>query len=250
MQSRGPGGVGVLIRREKGGYGADLTTCREAVSVMKRQELFLAMHRAMLEALGPSGWWPADSAFEMAVGAILTQNTNWANVARAIDNLKASGAFSAQGLFALPAAELAELIRPAGYFRVKAARLRNLLALIVQDLGGDITTLADQGLDAARQTLLAVRGVGPETADSILLYGLSLPSFVVDTYTARICSRHALAAEDAGYEELRELFMDALPEDVALYNELHALLVRVGNGWCRPRAPRCETCPLGAFLPA
>lgn len=203
----------------------------------------------MLDALGPSGWWPADSAFEMAVGAILTQNTNWANVVRAIDNLKAAGRFSAEALYALPADELAELIKPAGYFRVKAVRLRNLLALIVQELGGDITTLAERGLDAARELLLAVKGVGPETADSILLYGLSLPSFVVDTYTARICNRHALAPEDAGYEELRELFMDALPEDTALYNEFHALLVRVGNGWCRPRAPRCDTCPLGAFLP-
>lgn len=203
----------------------------------------------MLDALGQSGWWPADSAFEMAVGAILTQNTNWANVVRAIDNLKAAGRFSAEALYALPADELAELIKPAGYFRVKAARLRNLLALIVQELGGDITTLAERGLDAARELLLAVKGVGPETADSILLYGLSLPSFVVDTYTARICNRHALAPEDAGYEELRELFMDALPEDTALYNEFHALLVRVGNGWCRPRAPRCDTCPLGAFLP-
>jgi len=216
---------------------------------MKRWELFLAMHRAMLDALGPSGWWPADSAFEMAVGAILTQNTNWANVVRAIDNLKAAGRFSAEALYALPADDLAELIKPAGYFRVKAVRLRNLLALIVQELGGDITTLAERGLDAARERLLAVKGVGPETADSILLYGLSLPSFVVDTYTARICNRHALAPEDAGYEELRELFMDALPEDTALYNEFHALLVRVGNGWCRPRAPRCDTCPLGAFLP-
>lgn len=203
----------------------------------------------MLEALGPSGWWPADSAFEMAVGAILTQNTNWANVARAIDNLKAAGRFSAEALYALPVEELAELIRPAGYFRVKAARLRNLLALIVHELGGDITALADGGLDAARERLLAVKGVGPETADSILLYGLSLPSFVVDAYTARICNRHALAPEDAGYEELRELFMDALPEDTALYNEFHALLVRVGNGWCRPRAPRCDSCPLGPFLP-
>ncbi|UJX39858.1 endonuclease III domain-containing protein [Desulfovibrio sp. JY] len=216
---------------------------------MKRRELFLAMHRAMLDALGQSGWWPADSAFEMAVGAILTQNTNWANVVRAIDTLKTAGRFSAEALYALPADELAELIKPAGYFRVKAARLRNLLALIVQELGGDITTLAERGLDAARERLLAVKGVGPETADSILLYGLSLPSFVVDTYTARICNRHALAPEDAGYEELRELFMDALPEDTALYNEFHALLVRVGNGWCRPRAPRCDTCPLGAFLP-
>jgi len=216
---------------------------------MKRQPLFLGMFAAMLEALGPSGWWPAETPFEMAVGAILTQNTNWENVKRALANLKAAGDFSATALYALPAEELAERIRPAGYFRVKAARLRNLLALIVQELGGDIAALAEKDMESARQTLLAVRGVGPETADSILLYGLAFPSFVVDAYTARICARHALAPEDAGYDELRELFMDALPHDAALYNEFHALLVRVGNGWCRPRAPRCETCPLAVFLP-
>lgn len=216
---------------------------------MKRQPLFLGMFTAMLDALGPSGWWPAETPFEMAVGAILTQNTNWVNVTRAMAHLKSAGDFSVEALYALPVEELAERIRPAGSFRVKAARLRNLLALIVRELGGDIMALAEMDMESARQMLLSVRGVGPETADSILLYGLNFPSFVVDAYTARICARHALAPEDAGYDELRELFMDALPNDVALYNEFHALLVRVGNGWCRPRAPRCETCPLAVFLP-
>ncbi|MHC1788820.1 endonuclease III domain-containing protein [Solidesulfovibrio sp.] len=216
---------------------------------MKRQTLFLNMFSAMLDALGPSRWWPAQTPFEMAVGAILTQNTNWQGAARAMANLREAGRLDAQALYALSEAELAELIRPAGYFRLKAGRLRNLLALIVEELGGDILTLADAGLDTARKRLLAVKGVGPETADSILLYGLGLPSFVVDAYTARICSRHGLVPEEAGYDELRELFMDALPPDVALYNEFHALLVRVGNAYCRPRAPRCETCPLERFLP-
>jgi endonuclease-3 related protein len=216
---------------------------------MKRQTLFLNMFHAMLDELGPSRWWPAETPFEMAVGAILTQNTNWGNVERAIANLKATGAFTPQALFALPDATLAELIRPAGYFRLKAGRLKNLLAFIVRELDGDIANLAGQDRDESRRRLLAIKGVGPETADSILLYGLGYPSFVVDAYTARICSRHGLAPEDAGYDELRDLFMDALPEDVPLYNELHALLVRVGNGWCRPRGPRCEHCPLARFLP-
>jgi endonuclease III related protein len=216
---------------------------------MKRQTLFLNMFHAMLDALGPSCWWPAQTPFEMAVGAILTQNTNWGNVERAIGNLKAADVLSPQRLFSLPDASLAELIRPVGYFRLKAARLKNLLAFIVRELDGDLVNLANQDMDEARRWLLAIKGVGPETADSILLYGLGYPSFVVDAYTARICSRHALVPEDAGYEELRELFMDALPEDVPLYNELHALLVRVGNSWCRPRAPRCEACPLARFLP-
>ncbi|KHK01232.1 endonuclease III domain-containing protein [Desulfovibrio sp. TomC] len=216
---------------------------------MKRHTLFLNMYSAMLDALGPSGWWPAKTPFEMAVGAILTQNTNWQGAARAMDNIRLSGRLDPVALYELPDGELAELLRPAGYFRLKAGRLKNLLALIVEDLGGDILTLADAGLETARERLLAVKGVGPETADSILLYGLGLPSFVVDAYTARICSRHALVPEDASYDELRELFMDALPVDVGLYNEFHALLVRVGNGWCRPRAPKCDACPLGRFLP-
>jgi endonuclease-3 related protein len=216
---------------------------------MKRQTLFLNMFHAMLDVLGPSHWWPAQTPFEMAVGAILTQNANWGNVERAISNLKAADVLSPRRLFSLPDASLAELIRPVGYFRLKAARLKNLLAFIVRELDGDLVNLANQDMDEARRRLLAIKGVGPETADSILLYGLGFPSFVVDAYTARICSLHALVPEDAGYEELRELFMDALPEDVPLYNELHALLVRVGNNWCRPRAPRCEACPLARFLP-
>lgn len=216
---------------------------------MGRGELFLQMHAAMAAALGPSGWWPADTPFEMAVGAVLTQNTNWANASRAVDNLKGCGAFSAAGLLALPTARLEELCRPAGHFRVKAARLRNLLAFVVDALGGEIEALKTWDMAAAREALLGIRGVGPETADSILLYGLDFPSFVVDAYTARIGSRHGLIPEEAGYDELRELFMDALPADPALYNELHAQLVRVGNAWCRPRAPRCEECPLREFLP-
>ncbi|WP_428559637.1 MAG: endonuclease III domain-containing protein [Solidesulfovibrio sp. DCME] len=216
---------------------------------MKRRDLFLRMHAAMAEALGPSGWWPADTPFEMAVGAVLAQNTNWANASRAVANLKASGAFSAAGLRALPVAALEELCRPAGHFRVKAARLRNLLAFVVDSLGGEIETLGQWDMAAAREGLLAVRGVGPETADSILLYGLGFASFVVDAYTARICSRHGLAPEEAGYDELRELFMDALPAEVPLYNELHAQFVRVGNAWCRPRGPKCRGCPLEGFLP-
>lgn len=216
---------------------------------MRRGELFLQMHAAMAAALGPSDWWPARTPFEMAVGAILAQNTNWANAAKAVKNLEDSGAFSATGLLALPVATLEALCRPAGHFRVKAARLRNLLAFVCERLDGDIEALGRWDLEEARAGLLAVRGVGPETADSILLYGLGFPSFVVDAYTARICIRHAWVPEEVGYDELRALFMDALPAEASLFNELHAQLVRVGNGWCRPRTPRCEACPLKDFLP-
>jgi len=216
---------------------------------MKRQPLFLNMFSAMLDVLGPSHWWPADTPFEMAVSAILAQSTNWGHAMQAIANCKAAGVFSPRALLALPDAALAELLRPAGSFRLKAVRLKNLLAFIVQELDGDIASLGGQDLETVRQRLLSVKGIGPETADSILLYGLGYPSFVVDAHTARICSRHALAPEDADYESLRELFMDALPGEVPLYNEFHALLVRVGKEWCRPRIPLCESCPLGRFFP-
>lgn len=216
---------------------------------MKRQTLFCNMMQAMLDALGPSHWWPAATPFEVAVGAVLTQNTNWANVERAIANLKAGGDFDAKSLLALPDAVLAERIRPAGYFRLKTRRLKNLLTILVDGCDGDITRLAGQDMETVRQWLLSVSGVGPETADSILLYALGYPSFVADAYTARICHRHAFIPEDTDYETLRTFFMEGLPEDVSFYNEFHALLVRVGNAWCRPRTPKCQECPLERFLP-
>ncbi len=216
---------------------------------MKRQNLLLNMFHAMLDVLGPSRWFPAETAFEAAVGAILAQNTNWGNAQRAMANLKEAGAFEATALLGLSPGELAELIRPAGSFRIKAGRLRHFLAYLVEACGGDIALLAAGDMAGVREQLLAVRGVGPETADSILLYALDYPSFVVDAVTARICRRHGLVPEDVGYDELREFFMDALPEDARLYKEYHALLARVGAAWCRPRGPRCAQCPLERFLP-
>ncbi|QJT08532.1 endonuclease III domain-containing protein [Oceanidesulfovibrio marinus] len=209
-----------------------------------------AWHDAMADALGPMRWWPADTPFEVAVGAILTQNTNWTNVKRAIDNLKDAEALDAAALHAMDAERLAELIRPAGYFRLKAGRLKNLVAFIAEECDMDVLALADMGLDEAREKLLTVRGVGPETADSILCYAAGMPTFVVDAYTARIANRHGLLPEDVSYDELREYFMDRLAPDPELYNEFHAQLVHVGNGWCKKKAPRCgEGCPLEPFLP-
>ncbi|MCK9241152.1 endonuclease III domain-containing protein [Desulfocurvus sp.] len=215
---------------------------------MKRPQLLLAMHDAMLAALGPSRWWPGDTPFEVAVGAVLTQNTNWKNVEKAIANLRAAGALEARAMDALPAARLAELVRPSGSFNVKAARLKNLLALLRDEADYDIRALSGRGLDALRPLLLGVRGVGPETADSILLYALDEPTFVVDAYTRRILGRHALLPEDAHYDEVREFFMDALPRDAALFNEYHALLVRVAKDFCRKARPLCDGCPLEPFL--
>jgi endonuclease-3 related protein len=215
---------------------------------MNRRSLLYAMYDAMLEALGPSHWWPGETPFEVAVGAILTQNTNWGNTARAIANLRSAGLLEPTALAALADARLAELIRPAGYFRLKAARLKNFLRFLRDEAGLSMAALAGKGLATLRPKLLEVKGVGPETADSILLYALGQPTFVVDAYTRRILSRHGMIPEDAGYDEMRDLFMDTLDPDPALFNEYHALLVRVGKDFCRPKAPRCPSCPLAIFL--
>ena len=212
------------------------------------RKLLEDMFAAMRGALGPSGWWPAASDFEVAVGAVLTQNTAWGNVEKAVARLREAGCLEARALHALPEAELAELIRPAGFFRVKARRLRNLLAWLQSACNYDLTALRGRDLTALRAELLAVSGIGPETADCILCYAVGLPSFVVDAYTRRIFARHGLVPENIGYAELREMFMAALPPDTAVYNEYHALLVRVAKNWCRKGKTICKTCPLGGFL--
>lgn len=213
-----------------------------------RETLLLNMYEAMHAELGPSHWWPGETRFEVAMGAVLTQNTNWRNVTRALDNLKQAGLFSGEKLHALPENELAELIRPAGYFRLKATRLKNLLLFFKNECRFDLSRLQERDQDELREKLLGVKGVGPETADSILLYALEKPSFVVDAYTRRMVSRHGLLPEDVDYEELRAWFMDVLPEDIRLYNEYHALIVRTAKNWCKKKKPLCDTCPLQPFL--
>ncbi|HEY5999699.1 MAG TPA: endonuclease III domain-containing protein [bacterium] len=206
----------------------------------------LAIHDALLAAFGPQSWWPAETPFEVMVGAILTQNTNWRNVERAIANLRAARALTPGAMARLRPAALAELIRPAGYFRVKAARLGHLLAHLRRRHGGSVARLLRVPGPSLREELLGITGIGPETADSILLYAAGRPSFVVDAYTRRVLSRHGLVGEGAAYADIQRLFTGALPADVALFNEYHALIVRLGKEFCRPRAPRCAACPLGA----
>lgn len=219
-----------------------------------RETALMAMYQAMLEALGPSHWWPGDSPFEVAVGTILTQNTAWRNVEKALDLLRAKEALTPAGLWHLPGPELEEALRPSGYFRVKADRLRGLLAWLTAFPGWDGPSAASLdfvgGLPTAdlRESLLGVRGIGPETADAIVLYAFSRPSFVVDAYTRRIFSRHGHVPEQISYEALRAYFMEALPVDAPLYNEYHALIVRIGNTYCKKRKPLCAQCPLGGFL--
>ncbi|NPB09717.1 MAG: endonuclease III domain-containing protein [Thermodesulfobacteria bacterium] len=211
--------------------------------------VFRELFERMYQALGPQHWWPGETPFEVCVGAILTQNTNWQNVERAIENLKKHGALAPRVLYEMPLEELAVLIRPAGYFRVKAKRLKNFVRFLMEKYGGRLEDLFAQGLDRAREELLSVSGIGPETADSILLYAGGLPTFVIDAYTKRILCRHGLATEEMGYEDLRERFMKHLPHDAELFNEYHALFVAVGKEFCRPRHPRCEECPLRDFSP-
>jgi endonuclease-3 related protein len=177
------------------------------------------------------------------VGAVLTQNTNWGNVERAIANLRRAGVLAPARIAALPAAELAELIRPSGYYRLKAGRLRAVTAWWLAHVRGDRLRPAGRPLAAWRESLLAVHGVGPETADSILLYAFGLPTFVVDAYTRRILARHAGTAPEAPYDALRDLFLGALPRDARLYNEFHALLVRNAKERCR-KAACLPDCPL------
>ena len=208
----------------------------------------LEIHDRLLDFFGPQYWWPGETPFEVMVGAILTQNTAWTNVEKAIGNLKERGLLSFAAMVTLPHAELAELIRPCGYFNVKAHRLHNLLALIRERFDGDLELMAQEELPALRQALLAVKGIGPETADSILLYAAGKPTFVVDAYTHRIFSRHGLVSEEGAlYEEIQELFMDSLPPDPALFNEYHALIVRTAKEFCKKSNPRCGECPLGPW---
>jgi len=211
---------------------------------MRTAEHLQTIYTRMYNQLGPQRWWPGETPFEVMVGAILTQNTNWKNVERAIENLKGVGLLSLEALSALPTGLLAEYIRPAGYYNIKAGRLHNLLTYINEEHGGDLQAFLDQPLATLREQLLSIKGVGPETADSILLYAANLPIFVVDAYTHRILSRHQVIDEDFGYTEIQELFMDNLECTAQLYNEYHALLVRVGNVYCKKKNPDCAACPL------
>ncbi len=206
------------------------------------------IYQALWERFGPQNWWPGESPFEVIVGAVLVQNTAWKNVERAIDQLRAAEVLSPQAMAQLHDEELAELIRPAGYYRLKTRRLRNLLNYLVDHHEGDLDRLFAQNRETLRAELLAINGVGPETADSILLYAAELPVFVVDTYTHRMLARHGWIDYDADYHQMQEFFENQLEADVSLFNEFHALIVRVGHLYCR-KQPKCEECPLCDLLP-
>ena len=201
------------------------------------------IYQMLLEHFGPQSWWPAQSRFEVIVGAVLTQNTSWTNVEKAIANLKSADLLSPEKLHNLDTAELAPIIKPAGYFNVKAKRLKNLINWLFENYDGRLANLENLSTDRLREELLTVNGVGLETADSILLYAFERPFFVVDTYTARMAVRHELIEPGADYEQLRELFQSNLPPDAKMFNEYHGLLVSLGKEFCKPK-PKCDDCPL------
>jgi endonuclease-3 related protein len=205
---------------------------------------------AMSQALGPMQWWPARTPFEVIVGAILTQNTSWTNVERAIANLRSARMLTPTSISAARLTKLGVLVRPSGYFRQKAKKLKAFVRFLQGEYGGSLRRMFDTPTEILREKLLSVHGIGPETADSILLYAGNHPVFVVDAYTHRIFGRHGITDGQPKYESVRALFEAALPRDSQLLNEFHALVVNTGKNWCRKKEPRCAECPLASLLPA
>lgn len=223
----------------------------KSIPCQKKRKLkaskLIRVYKVLRKAFGYQQWWPGDTPFEIMIGAILTQNTAWTNVEKAILNLKKAKKLSFDSLRKIPVKELSKMIRPAGYFNVKAARLKNLMNFLERECRGDLLKLELETMPVLREKLLAVKGVGPETADSILLYALHKTAFVIDAYTKRIFSRHGLAKGDESYERWQKIFVRALPASRDLYNDFHAQIVRTGKEYCR-KAPRCEKCPLRRFF--
>lgn len=205
-------------------------------------------YNSLLEAFGPQHWWPGETPFEVIVGAILTQNTSWANVERAIAGLRGAGLLSPAAIEQAPRPKLERLIRSSGYFRQKARKLREFCAFLRVGYGSSLDRMFETPTLVLRRELLGVFGIGPETADSILLYAGRRPVFVVDAYTRRILARHGWASEESDYEQIRAIFESRYPGEEARFNEFHALIVNAGKNFCRRGRPDCGRCPLGRYL--
>jgi endonuclease III related protein len=216
--------------------------------IPSRGERLTRIFDRLFQAFGPQHWWPAESPFEVIVGAILTQNTAWKNVEKSIGKLREHGLLSLEGLHRITQEELAAIIRSSGYYNQKSKKLKAFCHHLRSHWAGEIERLLAQDMEPLRDELLGLHGIGPETADSIVLYAAQKSSFVVDVYTHRVFSRHGWVEETMGYDDLRAYFMDALDPDVALFQEYHALLVRVGHLHCR-RRPVCSACPLNQWEP-
>ena len=209
-----------------------------------QDNIFTEVYQRLFDHFGPQGWWPGETPIEIIVGAVLTQNTNWRNVSKAINNLRDADFLSYDTLKLLSVDEVAHYIRPSGYYNLKAKRLKNLLVMIEEVYSGELDLFMQDSQESGRENLLSVKGVGPETADSILLYACGHPAFVIDMYTHRVFSRHQLVDEETDYESMQNLFVSQLSEDVQLFNEYHALIVRVASTYCKKTNPLCEECPL------
>jgi endonuclease-3 related protein len=212
------------------------------------EKILYSIYKKLYRTFGPQHWWPGDTPFETAVGAILTQGTNWTNVEKAIKNLKRNNALSAQALNNIPLRELAACIRPAGYFNIKAKRLKAFIDFLMKNYHGSMKKMKHKDTGSLREELLSIHGIGSETADSIILYALDKPVFVIDAYTKRVLSRHGIMDYKESYDTFQGLFHAALKKDIQLFNEYHALFVKVGKTYCRRKNPMCEKCPLKSTL--
>jgi len=212
------------------------------------KKILYSIYQKLYRAFGPQHWWPGDTPFEIAIGAILTQNTNWTNVEKAIQNLKRNKALSARALHNIPLRELAELIRPTGYFNIKAKRLKAFIEFLMNHYHGSMKNMKHEDIVSLREELLSIHGVGRETADSMILYALDKPIFVIDAYTKRVLSRHSIMDYKDSYDTFQALFHASLKKDVRLFNEYHALFVMVGKTFCKRQNPLCEKCPLNKMV--
>ncbi len=202
------------------------------------------LYNKLLEEYGHQGWWPAETPFEVIVGAVLTQTTNWRNVQKAIENLKKRGLMTPQSIIESDLSEIEDAIRPCGYFRIKAKRLINLIQFFYEKFDFDLKRMEEVSLHSLREMILSVRGIGPETADSILLYALNRLTFVVDAYTKRICVRLGIIDENADYYTIKGFLEDSIPQDLELYKDFHAQFVIHGKMRCKKTKPLCKNCPL------
>jgi len=219
-----------------------------AVPNPAKTQLLTGYYAALLGRFGPQQWWPGRTRLEVILGAILTQNTAWHNATLALRKLRQAGLLSWRGLRAAGLDTLEACVRPAGFYRQKARTIRNFVDWLEREHGGSLSRLFSLPAEELRRRLLELRGVGPETADAILLYAAERPLFVADAYTRRVLSRHGVIAADSGYHETQEFLHTHLPREAAFFNEFHALLVEVGKKHCTPHSPNCPQCPLEEFL--
>lgn len=202
------------------------------------------VYSRLYSAFGPQRWWPGQTPFEVAVGAILAQGTAWTNASRAVGEMDRRRLLHPARLHRFPLRKLAPAIRSSGYYNQKAVRLKRFVRYLMRRHRGSLERMGRRPVEELREQLLALSGIGPETADSILLYALQKPVFVVDAYTRRMLTRHSLISPGASYDEIQRLFVKQLPRSRRIYNEYHALIVRLGKEFCRPNTPRCDLCPL------